>query len=285
MKWSCNDFRARLELALASRAEARELEHLGWHEHLLGCADCRALLQSEEALELLLASLPDPELPPELAQRILARLRRAREAEVARAGDPLDQLLALDSPGESPPDLARRVLARLDPERARLRSQDERLDRLLDLALGEIDVPVGLSARVLARLAPQTRELAGARRGWRRALLPLAAAVLVIFGAAIALWRALQAGRATIGRSGAPVVQSGSETPRTTDGAGDPAAPVSDELLASLDLLESWDALEAAGVSARDDLSDLDGSDLLALELLAEAELELGLETRRDERR
>lgn len=162
MKLDCRNFRAALELALAG--EGRALSTLAWHEHLAGCGECRTLLEAEEALELLLASLPDPRLPRRLTERVLVRLRAARRAEVQ-----LDALLALDHPAEAPSGLAARVLAGLALERERAASadsdaerEDVSLERLLDDA-GHVEREHDLAPRVLARLraaeAEQDRRL------------------------------------------------------------------------------------------------------------------------------
>jgi hypothetical protein len=278
---ACNEFRSQLERSLAGKVETGELRRLGWHEHLLGCPDCRALMQSEEALELLLASLPEPKLPPEMAQRILARLREVRGAEVLarQAVDPLDALLDLDHE-TAPPDLARRVLAKLGRERGALASGareapdaaarlDERLDRLLDRALLAVDTPLGLAERVRARLRDLSPAPSLARRtGSGRLFLRLAAAVIVLVGAAGALWRALRP------PSDATGVAKGS---RASGDSATSSQGVSDELLASLDLLESWEALEATGAAPTDELALLEPADLVVLEVLAEAEREYGL--------
>ena len=268
---ACKSFRERLEEALAGRLEASGLQRLEWHEHLRACVDCRALLESEQALELLLASLPEPRLPREVAERILARLR------AARGGDRLDALLELDRAQDAPEDLARRVLTGLAGERARSRTGsatgaatdvDARLDRLLDLALLDVGVPVGLGARVAGRLAQQRPSSPVTH--W--AVLRLAATILVLLGAASALWRF------TRPSEGQPeIVQAPPERALDESSPAPDARGVPDDLLASLDLLESWDALEAAGAFAGDELADLEPSDLLVLELLREAEQELGL--------
>ncbi|MCB9914947.1 MAG: hypothetical protein H6828_07330 [Planctomycetes bacterium] len=117
----CRDFLAALSRALEGRPQPERLTRLSWHEHLLGCAPCRDLLEREEALEDLLATLPEPKLPPDLARRVLLRLG-------VDAG--LDALLDLDA-AEAPAGLAGRVLAGVRAERA--------LDALLDL--DTVDVP------------------------------------------------------------------------------------------------------------------------------------------------
>ena len=74
----CRQFRMLLERLLVGRAFPDRLVELSWHEHLLSCGACRELLEAEEALELLLRSLPAPELPPDLSRRLLARLKAER---------------------------------------------------------------------------------------------------------------------------------------------------------------------------------------------------------------
>lgn len=154
MNHSCTEFRARLAQALAEYPVAE----LAWHEHVLTCTDCRELLDAEEALDDLLASLPRPNLPPELARRVIARLAPERE---------LDRLLdrALDralggSLHEARPQLAGELLARLAAPReiaARERELDQLLDRVPAVARPE------LARELLARLAP-VREAARAER-------------------------------------------------------------------------------------------------------------------------
>ena len=113
---ACRDFRSRLASLLSGRASSASFGELAWHEHLLGCADCRALVETEQALEELLASLPQPQLPPELAQRLLARLEPAR-GDVA-----LDLLLERGDAVAVPGALASRMLAKLDSARAAQRA-------------------------------------------------------------------------------------------------------------------------------------------------------------------
>ena len=151
MTTSCRDFRALLELVLDGRAVERALSELAWHKHLLACGECRNLLEAEEALEILLATLPEPKLPDDLARRVVLRLRDARKQESR-----LDALLELDRAARAPDRLAESVLARLRPERDRsaesvLASADRRLDRLLDLDR-DVETPGGLADRVLAGL-------------------------------------------------------------------------------------------------------------------------------------
>ena len=109
MSAACRAFRERLASALSG---SPQLTELSWHEHLLACSDCRALLDSEEALEELLASLPAPHLPADLNERVLARLARVRETG-------LDQLLDLDHSPDAPAGLSERVLEGVSRARAR----------------------------------------------------------------------------------------------------------------------------------------------------------------------
>ncbi len=177
----CHGFRRGLERALSGRPAPAGLRELSWHEHLLGCGECRELLEREEALEELLATLPTPRLSPELARRVLERLR-----EVRRGLGDLDELLALDAGAEAPGGLAHRVLIALEEERTP--TVDERLDALLARDPDPL-VPAGLAEGVLDALedqrfplrTPFVLRLATSR--WAYA----AAAGLLI--AAFALWR------------------------------------------------------------------------------------------------
>ena len=236
MNGACRSFRHLLEAALAGRPDPRRLARLGWHEHLLACEPCRALLDQEEALELLLASLPEPRLPPDVTARVLARLRARREGELERLLD-LDQV-------DLPSGLAARVLARVRedgvpagppqaagaPARPRGpgdRRDEARLDALLDAA-GRVEPPEGLAERVLAGLAargalraPRALVAAGERGVPRRHLT--AAAALVIVGG-LAAYRTLGA------RGDGPVDRH--------------VADLSDErVIQFLPVLESWEAL------------------------------------------
>jgi len=155
----CRDFRELLERALCE--PAREFEPLAWHEHLNACSECRSLLEEEEVLEHLLASLPEPALPEELTDRVLARLRSEH------APKDLDAILDLDQL-EEPAGLTERVLDELE------------LDRLLARA-PEPEVPAGLSARVLVGLESE-RSARKARVLPLRRLVPVAALLLALLG-------------------------------------------------------------------------------------------------------
>ena len=243
MSGDCIRFRDALERRLAG-ARSGDLRDLAWHAHLLDCGGCRALLEAEEALEALLASLPEPRLPAELTRRVLAALRAARAS-----GDPLERLLVLGGEVEVPEGLARDVLARVARRVASPVLREDRLDALPARA-GAVEVPSGLSARILAGLSRARRPaLRLARAGWA-----LAAAVLL----ALATW----------------ILWPGRDGPRRED-----PAPVArevqtpdPELLAALDVLEQWDLL------MRDDLelmlSTLGLADEALLEYAGEAPAE-----------
>ena len=232
----CNEFRARLAASLVGRP-APPAPRVAWHEHLVACAACRALLEDEEALEAVLASLPEPALPPDLAERVLARLAGERVTT-------LDGLLDLNrvaatADRERLAGLAARVLSGLEAarERERLAGAERRLDALLDRVPAP-DVPDDLAERVLAAVRPRPR-LFALRGGLAWAALAAAAAVL-----------ALVAWRFTRTDGVAPL----DAPPRNVAGGSLPAEPrapearggaddVDDELLASLDVLERWDLL------------------------------------------
>jgi hypothetical protein len=231
---SCRDFRDALAAALSRGARA--VGALGWHEHLLACAACRALLATEEALEALLASLPEPRLEPGASARVLARLAHERAAEV----DGLDRLLE-ELPAAAPRGISARVLAGL---------RDERAEAALDLLLARwtpAPAPAGLAARTAARLALARR--APARR--RTLVLRLAAALLAALGLGLG-WRAWRAGTPTT--EPAPLVET---------------VP-SPELLEALDLLESWELLTDPSLDVA--LTSLDEADAILLELERESD-------------
>ena len=258
MTQGCADFRRELEARLRGSSQ---LTDLGWHEHVLWCASCRSLLEQEEALEGLLATLPEPQLPPAMVERVLARLRSARGGE-------LDALLALDDDVSAPADLASNVRAALqvsrsDNELDALLERDEvqspdgfvqgtvdslRLERLLER--DTVDVPDDLAQRVIAGLRADRQ--AGRRpfvllrggAGWMRA------AALVI--ASAGLWFVLRTEEAPV------VIEQ--------------VAQVDEEpvpgLLDALDVLENWDALEAGAELELDAFNGFDAGDEALLELL-----------------
>jgi hypothetical protein len=261
----CHGFREALSRALEGLPVPPGLAALSWHEHLLGCQVCRELLEREEALEVLLATLPDPKLPPELTRRLVARLAEAREdvgeEELSTAG--LDSLLDL-SEAQIPAGMSARVLAGLDAERsldallaldpepvapsglgARVlaglgRGEEAQLDRLLDLD-GSLTVPEGLSRRVLEGLALDRRRVVPRLRLLRSAPLYAAAAGLVLAALGWTIWSASQ-------NDIRPVATH----EEVASGGLDQAEPDPD-LLAVLDMLENdslWnDTVEGAEVA------------------------------------
>ncbi len=263
MSAACRSFRELLELKLTGRPAQSELTVLSWHEHLLGCGACRELLEAEEALELLLASLPEPHLPPELARRVIFRLRDADRRDRVETG--LDALLDLDRFESPPAHLAESVLARLRVAREMggapagdSRAEDE-LDRLLDLDR-ELVVPDGVASRVLAGLRAARR--AEARRASR-----IATRTLGIWLAAAALVVATWLAWSSWSRAPEPIAERGDElaqqdrTQRTGAAADASNADVpEEEMLAVLDVLEQWDLLMHADIDVL--LSTLNPVDL-----------------------
>lgn len=247
MSPTCRAFRLLLERRLTRRATRERLSDLAWHEHLFACADCRALLEDEEALESLLASLPEPRLTPVVRERVLARLRRAREEDWAREEDVLDRMLDRAASGAPPADLARGVLAGLSVRRA-----DERLDRLL--ALDRVAVPAGLSARTL-----------GALRLARRAPRRVAARFVAIAAAAAALaaiaWIAWPR-RADTSRATTDLAQSSEPVVRPV--TPPPFAAIDEDVLAAFDVLENWDVLVSGDVETL--LGTLPAADVATLD-------------------
>jgi len=209
----CQGFRAALEAELLGRPSEERLAGLAWHEHLLACGDCRELLEREEALETLLASLPEPRLPAELTRRVLVRLREDRSSELR-----LDRLLELAAEVRAPEGLAAGVLAGLADARYD-DAGDPRLDALLDLDRG-VDVPPGLAGRVLAGLA-RARQPVRRRRAW---LYAVAAGVLLAFLGRV-LWLRTR------------------PAPAREELVAHAAPDPDPEMLAALDVLEEWDLL------------------------------------------
>lgn len=261
---ACFQFRTRLANLLAGRASSASFGELAWHEHLSACTECRALIEAEEALEHLLASLPEPQLPPELAGRLLARLEPVRGESMLDST--LDSVLERGDEVAVPKALAARMLSRLDGARTAQRGEAE-LDRVL-ARLPAPEVPEELARRTLARLA-----LARRPRRASQPRLALAAAALLALG--IGAW--LLTRGVAVDENTAPEMASG-PTPRAPAVA--PRERVLDEppadLLASLDLLESWDLVVEDSVEA--DVLALDAFDALLLDVVDE----LGDEPRTD---
>lgn len=258
MNAACRAFRDRLAIALSGPPELAELS---WNEHLLGCADCRALLEAEEALEALLASLPEPRLPPALTQRVLARLAGARD------DSSLDALLALPELEPAPGDLAGDVLAALRPHRRRARDEreDAALDRLLDRVPAPA-VPAGLADRLLRGIEAHRRRPRPTLVSARPTVIAAAAALLIALGTATWLsWAHWPAGGLDGPSGGQETAGTEPSRPLAPQSPGEMLGEPSDELLASLDLLESWDLLTGDDLELA--LASLDPVDQVLLEL------------------
>ena len=144
---ACATFLAELEAALAGPGGG--LERLARHEHVGACAACGKRWREERALERLLARVPAPEVPAELAQRVRAGLGGVRAVQPSvpttfqeHEHEPeaeLEHLLAQAGAVTAPPELAKRVLRGLAPERARLR----RPGRILALAAAVLLLTLG----------------------------------------------------------------------------------------------------------------------------------------------
>ena len=175
----CTAFRTLLEHELSRPGNPTELTPLSWHEHLLSCHDCRELLAAEEALELLLTSLPEPRLPEDLTRRVLTRLRTARLTS-RPAANGLDALLEADTDPRIPVGLSSRVLSALETERSQT---SDPLDRLLDRF--EVAPDPELAHRVLRSLESERVApiLPFHERPFVKVLLASAAAALVFFTA------------------------------------------------------------------------------------------------------
>lgn len=302
MSRACLEFRARLAQALGARAQRVFAPELEWHTHVLTCGECRALLESEQALEHVLASLPRPTLPPDLALRVLERLAAQRvDAELDRT---LDLALRERADGDlaAPEELASELLARLAPARAQA-DRERRLAAALDELLDRVPAsraPRGLSARVLkglaeARRVPQAPALRAVRAptplesvrephtGWGPWTWLAAAGVALVTGAAAWLLSRPRPGEAVredlviqvaptpaVRRDGAssaaePENEAGAPLPQPAEGpsALDASEPEL-ELLAQLELLESWDLLTSEALEL--ELLGVDENALLSLQ-------------------
>ena len=285
---ACRDFRRRLEAALIGELRSAPV---AWHRHLTTCGACRELFVAEEALDELLACLPDPQLPVALTQRVLLRLVQAR-AQAQQLDEALDAVLGSES---APPNLAARILDGLQAQTAQ---SEARLDAVL-YRLPTPEVPAGLAARTLAAITidampvdPQPVETAPAPRRARSRAVPqrqvaartpllrfsLAAAASVL--AAFLGYRLIQPSNDTPVRK--PIVQipgqamPGQAGPGTNQVA-DLVPEVPDpELLAALDLLEEWDLLMAQDLDLVLGSLDETETELLLLDTLVESEEEEG---------
>lgn len=299
---ACSDFRSRLAKLLAGgeaaapRTNDASLAGLAWHEHLLGCTDCRALIETEQALEELLSQLPQPQLPPELARRLLARLEPHR-TDLALPQASLDSLLDRTREVSVPFELAERMLERLNAARE-LQRDEARLDRVLH-RLPKPQAPADLAERTLTRLALARRQQVAAKsvsvtrkpaanlpqetpaRRIAPRRLALAAAALVAVG--VGAWLLGRTAFTPPVEDVDPAVAQGAQPSRSNPSVA-PRERVIDEppadLLASLDLLESWDLVLDDSVET--DVLSLGAYDALLLEVGDQLEAEPVGESPRD---
>jgi hypothetical protein len=138
MSTGCDAFRSALhDAAGGSRGALARLVPEGHGAHGAACAACRAALARETALERVLARVPRPVEPPELAARVLTRLapERARRHAGGAEEDELEALLERLPAPAVPVGLSSRVLAGLAVERApRIQADPRRRLRLLGVA-------------------------------------------------------------------------------------------------------------------------------------------------------
>ena len=243
---TCREFRDNLELALRGLPQPARLVPLSWDGHLLGCQACRDLLEAEQALEMLLASLPEPKLPAELASRVLERLKRERIKAPAKALD-LDAPLDGAPDPVMPKDLAARILKGVAPARE-ASFQASQLDRLLD-KLPEPNAPADLTANILAGLReerrPEPLQLLRGPRLW----VPLAAAGLIA-----ALWIS----RSWEGLEVDPAKEQDKE-PHLAD-----VIELNDEMAEAFEVLDNWEHLEGGDLDLL--LASIDEVDELLIE-------------------
>jgi len=259
---ACIDFRRALAGALSPADEPQVRRAIGWHEHLLSCEPCRRLLEAEEALDELLVSLPEPDLPEDLARRVLARLEGPR-ADLRTEGS-LDALLEHAPAPDVPTGLAGRVLGELVEAR-----REEALDRVLERVPAP-EIPGGLAERVLAGLASERRVALGRGRllGFPRARLLAAVAALLLVVLFAWRWRRE---RADVDEGSAPNANEPRIAERVETGPVQTAAlEVPDELLAELELLENWELLLSDDLDVL--LDELDPVELELIELEVEEE-------------
>ena len=234
----CFEFRDNLERVLCGLPNPEKLIPLSWNEHLLGCEACRDLLNAEQALELVLASLPEPQLPPDLTSRVIERLRREREGSPAHAFD-------LDAALDGAPDpvmlanLSERILRGVESARSeQLISKGQAEDRL-DVLLNKVPTPIAptnLAASVLD--AVEAERTASSPLGNRvssfqllkgaQVWVPVAAAVLVAI-----LWF-------TRSMDGLVEVPSDEELIDTQLAS---ALELNDEIMDAFEVLENWEHL------------------------------------------
>ncbi|MEZ5975753.1 MAG: hypothetical protein R3F33_01530 [Planctomycetota bacterium] len=230
MNRACFEFRTRLSALLSQpggpggdgRGTLPIAAELGWHSHLLGCDTCRQLLESEQALEELLTSLPRPTLTDDRRAALVARLdsNLRLEALLDRA-DPFTV---------APVGLAARIAGRIAAQADPLGHLDHipapagMQQRILDACLAD-GAPVELPASERAKSrAPRQAPLL---RHW----IPTS---LVAAGLAALLWY--------LPGQNPPGSGPKSDGSQTVADAGND--PVDADLLAVLDSLEVLDLVD-----------------------------------------
>lgn len=155
MKEQCFEFRSRLSSALEGHSsdsredQAQEMQSLGWHEHLLHCAECRQLLDGEQILEELLGSLPTPALTVNQRTHLVQRL--AENLRLERLLDAADLFVG------APKGLSDRILSGVRNAQPEAMASSEEALRLDDhlAALDSVPTPLGLASRVMRHCQDQ----------------------------------------------------------------------------------------------------------------------------------
>ena len=256
---SCFEFRDNLERMLCGLPDPEKLIPLSWDGHLLGCEACRELLHAEQALELVLASLPKPQLPPDLNSRVIERLRREREGATNLAFD-LDAALDGAPDPVMPANLSERILRGVESARteqlAGSQQTNDQLDALLDLVEAPL-APASLTASVLdavdaerlANVEPASRASSFQLLRGTRIWVPLAAAVLVAI-----LWF-------TSSIDDLSDVPRGGELVQTQVAS---AIELNDEMMDAFEVLENWEHLNGDDLDLL--LASIDELDELLIE-------------------
>lgn len=290
----CARFRGRLMQAVL---DADALAPLSWDAHLVSCAACRALIESEEQLDELLAAWPAPRLDaamrerlvgrvaaeraldavlardaveaqPEFAARILAAVRRRLLAAAAGEGleARLDALLERHAPS-SPAGLGTRTAAAV-----RERLADASLDALLER--DALHAPVGLAARTRAALRNEPRVPNAATSRRRLALVRVVGATAAAAAVLAIAWLVHRDAGGPADQSAPLVVQEAAQRAAERSRGASDAAPVVDaarvdeRLLGELELLEEVEVLLDGDLELL--LSTMDSSDEALLDLDAD---------------
>lgn len=290
----CVGFRRRL---LRAVLDGEALASLSWDEHLLSCAACRALTESEEQLDQLLAAWPAPRLDAATRERLVGRVAAERALDAVLGRDAVEaprdfaarilaavrrRLVAEDSPREVAARLARDEALDVVLEREALRAPaglatrvsaavrarlaDEALDALLER--DAVRAPVGLARRVQAALRAPAASARRPRFALVRVFVATAAAAVVALA-----WLSRRDDGARLEPNGAPFAQRTEARPQEGSVAGSNGplvadAQVDERLLGDLELLEDVAVLLDGDLELL--LSTMDSSDELLLDLEAD---------------